>query len=132
MAVSVMDMGDTAIVYDADADEVPENDVRGGPCTVYGAYIDNSVTDASPMFLKLYDDIAPTVGTTDPDEVIPVEGNGTGDAKTLNDGDALILLNGSMGVPFTVGLSFAVTDAGGTAGAGGPGADTVKVTLVTS
>jgi hypothetical protein len=131
MAVSVMDMGDMAVVYDADADEVAENDVRGGPCTVYGVAIDNSQADAAPMFLKLYDNIAPTVGTTDPDEVIPVEGNGAGDTETVNDGDAFILLNGSTGIPFTIGLSFAVTDAGGTAGAGAPG-DLVKVALLTS
>lgn len=131
MAVSLAELTDTVIIHNTNANATPEKDVRNGAVTLYAVYIDNSVVDAVPAFLKFYDDADPTVGTTDPDLIIEAEGNGTGDTSKLNDGDVFILVNGTTGIPFTTAMSYACVTAGGTAGTGDPAA-TVKVTLITN
>lgn len=108
-----------AIVYIADCDETPENDVRGGPCTLMHVNVDNSLNDAL-TYLKLYNALAPSVGTTVPEEIIQVD----------NEEDLSYSLNGGAGLAFETGLSIACVTAGGTAGATGPGA-AVLVTVET-
>jgi len=120
MAVSVTktDAGG-AIVHDADADSTGENDVRGGPTTLLGVKVVNP--DATIYYLKLYDHLAPNIGTTDPVEVIQIDASE----------DVAYSVNGGAGLPFTVGLSFAVVAEGGTAGTTDP-TNPVLVTLETS
>ena len=88
--------------------------IRGGACRAYGMMIDNSA-NASVVYVKLYDALNPTVGTTDPDFVFKIAAS----AKVP------ILLNPrddeDNGIAFTVALTAACVTAGGTAGTSSPG-----------
>lgn len=106
-----------AIVLDTDADGTAENNVRGGASTVYMISVDNSLNAGGASYLKLYNDAAPTVGTTAPTLVIPVAASGTGVWVNLS------------GFAFATALSLAcVTDGGGTAGTTSPASNvTVRI-----
>lgn len=99
-----------AIVFDADANEVAENNVRGGASTVFMLRIDNSA-NAAASYVKLYNDAAPTVGTTAPDLIIPVAANASVEWVSLT------------GFAFATALSFACVTTGGTGGTTGPTSD---------
>jgi len=123
--ISRFDLDGLTFIYDSDANATIEKDVMEGPCTLLAIWCDmdtNSVLLGA--FLKLYDDVNPTVGTTDPTDVEFFEG------KTLAvDTDKLIttrLPNAGKGIKFPKGLSFAfvawvsATDGPGTSGTGNP------------
>ena len=126
MAVSIAELTSTTIVSDTDADETSENDVRGGATTLYGIYADNTA-NTGLVYLKFYDNVNPTVGTTDPDMILEIEGSSGG----VNGGDVFIPINGGTGMAFANGLSFACVTTGGTAGTTEP-TSAVKVALVVS
>ena len=126
MAISVSELTNTAIVYDADSNEVAENDVRAGACTLYGMYADNSAVDEL-AYVKFYDSAAPTVGTTAPDFILMLEKNADND---VNEGEMFMVFNGGTGISFN-NLSFATVTTGGTAGVTTP-TGTVKIALITS
>lgn len=121
MSISVIEMTGRTVIYDADADNTAENDVRAGPCTLYGVSVKNP--NAAVAYLKFYDSAAPTVGTTAPDEIVMLEGSGG-----LNGGYMHWQVNGTSGLSFTTGLSFACVTGAGTAGTTSPTSN-VLVTL---
>lgn len=88
--------------------------IRGGACRAYGMMVDNSL-NASVVYVKLWDALSPTVGTTDPDFVFKIAAS----AKVP------ILLNprddADNGIAFTTSLSAACVTTGGTGGTSNPG-----------
>lgn len=131
MAISILELTNTVIIRNTDANGTVEKDVRAGAMTLYGMYVDNTPTDAAPAYIKFWDHANPTIGTTPPDYVFEIEGNGSGDTKAVNAGDVYMVFNGGTGIPFSVGMSYAVVTTGGTAGTTNP-ATTVKVDMETS
>lgn len=107
------------VLRDSVGNGTAEKDVMTGPCRVYSVNVNNN--DASlHVWLRLYDSLDPTVGTTDPDYIfrIPLAADKT---------------NMSLGFPeplvFSVGLSFALVALAGTAGTTAPSANS-PVTIV--
>ncbi len=96
-------------IRDADVDESPELDVMAGPCRLTHIRAGNvdSAADAA-MYLKLYDDLNPTVGTSVPDYVFEIPLNKIVDIPL------------GAGIVFVNGLSFACVTVGGTVGTTGP------------
>lgn len=108
MSVShVTGLSDWVLVRDADADNAAEKDVMKGPCRVLSV---SASSGASAGFIKLYDDLNPTVGTDDPDFIISVP------AST----DIVFMLDTEEGAKFTNGVSLACVTAGGTGGTTSP------------
>jgi hypothetical protein len=105
------------IFADADADSTSENNVNDGAATIYAVTIDNTV-NAAVEYLKLYNNAAPTVGTTDPDMILFITANAvrTFVFKTGNN--------------FATALSYAMVTAGGTGGTTGPTSDVLVKILV--
>ncbi len=62
------------IVSDSDADENGQDNVTGAASTVHLVEIDNTANAGTRVFLKMYDAADPTIGTTAPDYVLPVQG----------------------------------------------------------
>lgn len=106
------------IVRDADSDGTAENDVRGGAATLYMVDVDNTANGAA-TYTKIYNNVAPTIGTTVPDVVI----------MTPASVRRVVAFPG--GLAFSTAISMASTTAGGTAGTTGPTSDVI-VLLVTS
>lgn len=106
------------VVKDADADSTVEKDVMSGPCRVTHIKVNSTATTA--VYLKLFDDLDPTLGTTAPDY----------DFKIPLNVEFGIPINGGEGIPFANGLSFAVINEAGTAAAAQTDPDaTVEVYL---
>lgn len=103
-------------IEDTAANATSEDDVLTGIATVYKIVINNAANSAA-SFLKLYNNVAPTVGTTAPDGIIKVS---AGDTRTI------II---PKGWSFPTALSFACVTAGGTAGITGP-ASAVNVKIL--
>jgi hypothetical protein len=113
------------IIRDSQIDATPENAVGGAGSQVRMVQIDNSLNTVDVWF-KLYNNAAPTVGTTAPDITIPAR---AGKIVTLIIQQQA---GGSAGVGFGISLSMAcVTNGGGTAGASSP-ALAVSVVVVIS
>lgn len=90
------------IVTDTALGSAPDTNVRNGPTSVFSIDIDNTL-NSGPVWVNLYDNVAPTVGTTAPDFVYRV-GAGLREPFVCTNGSA-----------FLVGLSMAaVNSAGGT------------------
>lgn len=106
-----------AFVVDTSADTTIEVNVRGGPTTLYQAFVDNSAL-AAIVYLKIWDAKQPVNGTTDPDFGILIP------ASTR-----VTIGFGVDGEDFDLGLSFAVSDTAGT-GAGSAPATPPTVRLV--
>lgn len=113
MAVSALKYDDGAVVYDSDADTTAENDVFDGPVTTLRVHAFND--SGAVAYLKLYDALAPTVGTTEPVWVIMIPSGAS--------------LSRELDRAFTVGLSFACSDTAGKATGSNPGSNGVTVTL---
>jgi len=91
-------------------------DLMAGPCRVTNISVHNAGGSANLCYLKMWDAVNPTVGTTAPDFVFPIP------AAFV---DSIVI--GEGGLKFINGLSYAVEDTGGgTAGTSAP-ADTVKI-----
>lgn len=113
-----MDLENFTVLYIADCDETAENDVMEGPCRIFGALVDTGSVVAD-VYLKLYDSLEPTVGTTVPDKCI----------RVVHSDVVLLALDSPSGIPFATGLSVAMVTTPGTAGSTGP-ASAVPVTLL--
>lgn len=62
------------LVINTDCDQTSDDNVFGGSATMYSIQIKNPhATDVA--FVKLYDNAAPTVGSTDPDIVLSAPAN---------------------------------------------------------
>lgn len=107
------------IVRDTDADATSENDVSSGAAVLYAVQINNSANASATSYLKLYNNIAPTVGTTAPDMILFAVGGATTNYAFPK------------GISFGTGLSFACLTTAGTAGTTNPTSD-VSIILVTS
>jgi len=101
------------------SDATPCLNVSGAPGLLYTVDIDNAGNPATDHYVKLYDDLAPTVGTSEPTWVFKVD---AGQRKQY------VI---PMGVPFTVGLSVATVTTPGMTGTVSPAA-TVSVWIATS
>lgn len=108
----------TKLVKDTDANATAETDVTGASGTIYMIDLDNEANPADVAYLKIYDDPAPTVGTTDPDFIFKMPVN---QRRQIVCPDGLDFTN----------LSFAVVTAGGTGGVTAP-TNAVAVRMVTS
>jgi len=81
---------------DEDLKNTVRKDVMGGPCTVYSMELHNDGTGAT-RYVKFFDDVNPTMGTTIPDFVFEVVNNFRS------------ILTFPAGITFVNGLSFAAT-----------------------
>ena len=62
------------VIRDTDADGTSENDVTATSATLYAVQINNSPNASASSYLKLYNNAAPTVGTTAPDMILMAAG----------------------------------------------------------
>lgn len=108
----------TKLIKEDDANATAQNNVTGTSGKIYMAVLDNSGNPTEAVYLKIYDNAAPTVGSTDPDFIIRAPQN-----QRVN----MVFPDG---LDFTT-LSFAVVTAGGTSGTTNP-SFAVEVQLVTS
>lgn len=116
MAVQKSALGLTAslqIVHDTDSDATSENDIGPGAATLYILRVDNTANASQAVFTKLYNNVAPTVGTTAPDMVLRVAGGATVSVQIPE------------GISFGTGISYATVTAGGTGGIVNPTSDTI-------
>lgn len=119
MAISVQPLtlfSSLKAVRDTDADATVEANVNAGAATIYIIVVDNTANAAQKVYLRLWNVLAPTNGTTDPDIIVMVP---AGVSRTV------YLMEG---MSFATGLSFACVTQAGTAGATSPTSD-VPVTL---
>lgn len=105
------------LVQETAAGVSPKNNVTGASGAIYMIEYDNSA-NAATAFLKLYDHAAPTVGTTAASLVIPI-------AASARRAIAM-----PEGLPFSVGISFAVTALADQGNTGAPTGNVI-VRLVT-
>lgn len=100
-------------------------DLFDGPANVVWFHGLNA--QAADNYLKLYDAVEPTVGTTAPDVVreIPATGTNGGQRFEVFDDGAGTTISG---LPFTTAVSAAVVTAGGTGGTTNPSSN-VTITL---
>jgi hypothetical protein len=92
-------------------------DVFGGPCRLLAVHVVNG--DAAVLYLKLFDNLDPTLGTTDPDEIFAVGSSANKPVAEFPNGKA-----------FKNGLSLGFVTTGGTAGTtGATGASTVTLVV---
>ena len=116
MTLSVTQQADplaAKLVLQTSATATADNNVTGAATTVFMVDIDNTANAAQPVYLKLYNNNAPTVGTTPPDCIYMVAG-GVRRVYAITEG-----------VAFSTGLSFACVVTGGTSGTSSPSSATV-------
>ena len=115
--------GEFRTIVDTDADGTAEHNVADGPCVLHSVLIENNA-NAALEYLKFWNAVAPTVGTTDPDMILPVNAS-----DIVN----YVFKEGTTaGMSFfTTALSYACVTAAGTAGTTGPTSN-VKITLTVS
>lgn len=65
----------TKLIKDTEANAVAKVDVTGAAGAIFMIDIDNTGNPADVAYLKIYDDGAPTVGTTEPDFIFKVPVN---------------------------------------------------------
>lgn len=119
MAITIHTLGGLPstlrVLYDAVADNTPEVNIADGACAVYAVLIDNSAV-AAITYIKFFDTVTITLGTTAPDMQLPAQASGR------------ILYVFRTGVSFATALSMAGVTAPGTAGTVSP-TGSVPVTL---
>jgi len=98
----------TQLIKQTSANATPNEDVRGGATDVVMIQIDNSANPSQSVYLHMYDNAAPVVGTTPPDTTIKVL---QGIVLEL-----IFLPN----LQFGTALSFACTTLGGLGGSASP------------
>ncbi len=121
MAVSVTNLGSplaVKLVIDDDADGSANNNVTGASGNIFLVEIDNA-NNTAITYVRLYNHNSPSVGTTDPELVLPAPA-GTKLTYAI-----------PQGVAFGTGISIAACAEGGTSGSTNPGG-TVTVRLLTS
>lgn len=105
------------IVQDTDADITSEDGARNQACTLYTISADNVV--AAAEYIKLYDDLEPTIGSTEPTMILGPLPDSTRVVCTIVGGYA-----------FANGISLIGSDAAGKAAGSSP-ASNINVDLVT-
>ena len=95
------------LIHDATANATPESNVRSGATTVRRVVIGNP--NPAAVYFKAYNNTAPTVGTTDPDLILPAAASATASYTIPNGGHT-----------FGTALSFAVVTSAGTGGTSNP------------
>lgn len=121
MTLSVSDQAPpvgSKLVEQTEANQEPDNNVTGAAGSMYQLDVNNEANGDNPAFLKIYDDAAPTVGTTPPDLIFRVPANQRRNFVVPDGWDFLI-------------LSFACVISGGTAG-DTPPTNPVVVKMVTT
>lgn len=93
-------------IEQTDCNSTSNDDVTGTEGTIYLVEIDNTANDEA-VFLKIYDDVSPTVGTTEPDHIVKAKVN---DVTTVSIPEGLDYDN----------ISFACVTTGGTEGTDDP------------
>lgn len=113
MAVTTSPFSDlisgSALIVDLDMDNTAEVNVRAGTTTLFSFDVDNSANGAA-SYLKIWDSLSPTVGTTAPDYIFKIAAS----TREVIDFDL------GEGSAFSSGLSFACVTAGGTGGTTSP------------
>lgn len=107
MALSVSNQASVVgakLIVDTTANASGQQNVTNDPSTIYMIEVDNTLNVASRAYLKLYDQIGVTVGTTAPDFIFVCAG-GVKRSLAITEGMA-----------FSNGLSYALTTVGGTSG----------------
>lgn len=121
MALTILETPNLRIAKETDLEHTgaaANDDVFNGPCTVYGIFVSNVAASHAACYLKLYNSLAPTYGTTVPEIVIPIADSMVG----------FIPLNLPDGMSFATGLSMAAATTGGTVNTAAPaGSLTVEV-----
>ena len=112
--------GVTYRIFSDDAAHQQKN-VAGGRCTLYTVFIQNAWT-SGPIWLKLYDSVEPTFGTTAPTHIFRINNSGS----TVRE-----VFSFPAGLPFVNGLSYALVQTSSTAGTTAPGTSS-PVRLITS
>ena len=105
------------IVQGTDADVTSEDAGRNQACTLYS--IDMNNAEAAENFVKLYDNLDPTIGTTEPTMIIGPLPNSTRVVCTIVGGYA-----------FANGISFVGSSLAGKATGSNPGSN-INVNLIT-
>lgn len=101
-----------------DANATAQKDLFSGPCRLTSMYIDNLGSGTpTDVYVKFYDNRNPTVGGTAPCFIVEVPAS-KHRTYLFMEWDANGKLEG--GVSFPIGLSYAVTKEGGTAGTSNP------------
>jgi len=95
-----------------------QNNVAGGACTLYTAFVQNNWS-GGPIWLKLYDSLEPTYGTTAPTHIFRIH-------TSLNE-----VFSFPAGLTFSTGLSYSLVQTSSTAGNTAPGTSSA-VRLITS
>jgi hypothetical protein len=108
----------TRLIEQTSANSTSNNNVCGASCTIYTVDVDNTANVAA-SYVKLYDNAAPVVGTTNPDIVVVVP---AGDRRQYVIPE---------GVDFSTALSFCCVTVGGTQGTISP-ASAVIVRILAS
>lgn len=115
MAVTVTPIADPisalGVWNDTDAEGTAVNNIRPGATKLHVLDIDNAANGAVSYF-KVYDSLGPTIGTTDPDWILPVAASVQ---RTY-----LFTESDVMGLTIANGISYACVTAGGTAGTTNP------------
>lgn len=116
VSTQVSPVGNKLIVQTS-ATATADNNVTGEAGAIYNIELDNS-SNSSSVYLKIYDNASPVVGTTAPDHTFRVKGN------------QLRSVVAPQGLDFDY-LSFACVTTGGTAGTTSP-TNPVIVRMVTT
>ena len=103
------------IFHDSDAEDV--DNIAGGSYSLYSAFIHNA--DSNPVWLKLYDAVDPTYGTTAPSHIFRIEAT------------SREVFTWPTGLAFSNGLSYAVVTTNSTGGTTHP-SSAAALRLVTS
>ena len=96
---------------DTDAEGTAVNNIRPGATKLDLLDVDNAA-NAAVSYLKIYDSLGPTIGTTDPDWILPVAASVQ---RTY-----LFTEDDVMGLTVANGISYAVVTGAGTAGTTSP------------
>ena len=70
MAISTIKFGSYTLLADADAEAIPESDVKSGAATVHAIFIDAIANTTDDVYLKIWDKVTPVVANDEPDYVI--------------------------------------------------------------
>jgi len=116
-----------SIAADEDANAVAVKDVLGGPCRLMALHVENE--DKVLLYLKLFDNVNPTLGTTDPDDIFAIPAAAEDDPQIADKGSSRPIAEFPNGKAFKNGLSVGLVTAAGTAGTTGP-AEGVTITMI--
>ena len=110
----------TKVIEDPAADASGDNDnVLGSSGTVFSVFINNTANSGTPVYLRLWNNASPTVGSTAPDMLLICP---AGVSRQYNFGD---------GVAFGTALSYACTTTGAANANTGP-SNSVPIIIIAS